>query len=476
MPFTLFTIGVFGSGFMKAKFKRELIGREGMVLLDTIRRLNRRNAVDRLIKLLNKTHPADIAWVFRHLTPDERSHVFNIIAQTSTVGEFLSELDEAIMLELVRNLTPKFMAAVIKEMASDDAADLLEALPGDVAGEIRKYMGKADRDEVEELMQYHPETAGGLMSPDFMALDGELSVGDAIEKVQQRSEEMEMAFYLYITNGDEGQLSGVLSLRQLLTNPPYRQLKNIMNPNVIAVTTDTDQEETAHIVSQYNILAVPVVDASYRLVGIVTVDDIIDVIREEATEDFLQMAGAGKDREILLKSTLSNAITRAPWLFASWIGGILAAIVISMFENELKTVLALASFIPIVIGMGGNIGTQSSTIVVRGIATGRININALSMVVFKEMRVGLLLGSFYGLILGVFAFFTYNDPLELGLVVGFSVFFSMALAATVGTLVPLVLKRMDIDAAVATGPFVTTSIDIIGVTAYFSIAKLLLEI
>lgn len=460
----------------KGTVKRELIGNEGMVLLDTIRRLNRRNATERLMKLVNKTHPADIAWVFRHLSPGERTNVFNIVAQSSEVGDFLSELDEAIMLELVEDLTPKFMVAIIKEMATDDAADLLEALPDEFANEIRQFMGKEDREEVDDLMQYHPETAGGLMSPDFMALDEELSVGDAIKKVQERSEEKEMSFYLYITHGDEGQLSGVLSLRELLMHPPYRQLSNIMNPKVIAVGTDTDQEEVAHIVSQYNILAVPVVDPSYSLIGIVTVDDIIDVIREEATEDFLQMAGAGKDREILLKSTVDNAITRAPWLFASWVGGVFAALIITLFEHELQQVIALAAFIPIVMGMGGNIGTQSSTIVVRGIATGRINMNELAKVVFKEMRVGVMLGLFYGLILGIVAYFTYGEPIQLGLVVGLSVLFAMALAATVGTFVPLILKRLDIDAAVATGPFVTTSIDIFGVFAYFLIAKLLLNL
>ena len=461
----------------KGTVKRELIGNEGMVLLDTIRRLNRRNATDRVMKLINKTHPADIAWVFRHLSPVERSTIFNIVAQSSEVADFLSELDLAIMLELVEDLTPKFMVAIIKEMATDDAADLLEALPDEFANEIRQLMGKEDREEVDELMQYHPESAGGLMSPDFMALDEELSVGDAIKKVQERSEEKEMSFYLYITHGDEGQLSGVLSLRELLMHPPYRQLSNIMNPKVIAVGTDTDQEEVAHIVSQYNILAVPVVDPSYSVIGIVTVDDIIDVIREEATEDFLQMAGAGKDREILLKSTVDNAITRAPWLFASWVGGVLAALIITFFEDELRQVIALAAFIPIVMGMGGNIGTQSSTIVVRGIATGRINMNELAKVIFKEMRVGVMLGTFYGLILGIAAYFTYGDqPIQLGLVVGLSVLFAMALAATVGTFVPLILKRLDIDAAVATGPFVTTSIDIFGVFAYFLIAKLLMNI
>jgi magnesium transporter len=455
--------------------KKELIGNEGMVILDTVRRLNRRGATAHLLKLLDKTHPADMAWVFRHLSPAERKDVFNIIAQTDLVGEFLSEVDQAIMLELVEDLTPKFLVAVISEMASDDVADLLEALPEELANEIRRLMEKEDREEVDELLQYHPETAGGLMSPDFMALDGELSAGDAIKKIQELSEEMEMAFYLYITHG-EGQLAGVISLRELLLHPPYRLLKNIMNSNVTSVTTDTNQEEVAHVISQYNFLAVPVVDTSYKLVGIVTVDDIIDVIREEATEDFLQMAGAGKDREILLKSTIDNAMTRAPWLFASWIGGVMAMLIITYFDTELQKVLALAAFIPIVMGMGGNIATQSSTIIIRGMATGRVNMQELSKVIFKEMRVGLILGTVYGLFLGVLAFFGYADPANLGLVVGLSVLFVMTLSATVGTFVPLILKRLDFDAAVATGPFVTTSIDILGVLAYFIIAKILLNL
>ncbi len=460
----------------KGTVKRELIGNEGMVLLDTFRRLIRRNAVEHLVKMLNKTHPADVAWLFRHLVPDERKFVFNILANTEIVAEFLSELDRSIMLELVEDLTPRFMVAIIEKMAGDDAADLLEALPEEVANEIRRLMDKEERQEVDELLQYHPQTAGGLMSPDFMALNEEFSVGDAIQKVQERSEEKEMSFYLYITHGEECHLSGVLSLRELLMHPPYRQLKNIMNPNAIAVTTDTDQEEVAHLVSQYNFLAIPVVDATYKLVGIVTVDDVIDVIREEATEDFLQMAGAGKDHEILLKSTVDNAMTRAPWLFASWIGGVMAALIIGVFENELEKVVALAAFIPIIMGMGGNIATQSSTIVVRGIATGRVNMEELSKVIFKEMRVGVILGALYGLILGVLAYFGYQEPANLGLVVGLSVLFSMTLAASIGTFIPLIMRRLNIDAAIATGPLVTTAIDIVGVTGYFLIASYILKI
>ncbi|WP_136806321.1 magnesium transporter [Desulfosediminicola flagellatus] len=460
---------------MEEKGKRELIGNEGQVILDMVRRLNRRGANEHLMRLIAKTHPADMAWVFRHLNEEERTKVFEIIAQTDFVGEFLSELDSALVVDLVQELSGQFMADIISAMASDDAVDLLEVLPEEVAEDIREHMGKQDREEVEELLQYHPETAGGLMSPDFMCLDEELSAGEAIASIQKRSEEKEMVFYLYITHGEE-KLAGVVSLRELLMHPAHRQLKNIMNTNVISVTTDTDQGEVAHVVSQYNILAVPVVDSSYKLVGIVTVDDIIDVIREEATEDFLQMAGAGKDREILLKSTKDNAMLRAPWLFASWLGGVMAMIIIGAFEHELSKVIALASFIPIVMGMGGNIATQSSTIIVRGIATGRVNINDFVRLVFKEMRVGVILGLVYGVFLGVVAYIGFADPPLLGLVVGISIFFCMVMAATVGTLIPLILKRFDIDAAIATGPFVTTSIDILGVLMYFYVAKLLLNL
>lgn len=455
------------------KTKKELIGNEGAVLLDMVRRLYRRNAIEHLKKLLDKTHPADIAWIFRHLGEAERKNIFNVVVQTNQVGELLSELDQSIMIDLVEDLSGQYLADIVTNMASDDAVDLLEALPEGMADEIRKHMEKKDREEMDELMQYHPQSAGGLMSTDFVSLDADLSVGDAIALVQKRSEEREMVFYLYITHG-ENKLSGVVSLRELLMNPPQRQLKNIMNDRVISVTTDTHQEEVAHVVSQYDFLAVPVVDSSFSLVGIVTVDDIIDVIREEATEDFLQMAGAGKDREILLKSTRENALLRAPWLFASWLGGIMAMIIIGGFKEELTQVLALASFIPIVMGMGGNIATQSSTIIVRGIATGRINMNEILKVVFKEMRVGLILGIMYGLFLGIITYFTHVEPPLLGLVVGVSIFVCMLMSATVGAFIPLILKRFDVDAAIATGPFVTTSIDIIGVLVYFWVAKLFL--
>lgn len=452
-----------------------MIGMEGKVLRDTLRRLHRRGAFDNIRKLILKTHPADLAWVFRTLNLTEQKDIFGVLAQTDLVASFLSELDEAIMLDLVDGLSAQFMANIVTEMASDDAADLLEALPNEVAVEIRTHMELKDRKEVEELLKYDPDSAGGIMSPDFMYLDEELTVEEAINKVQKRSEEKEMVFYLYVTHGD-GRLTGVLSLRELILHPMHRKLKNIMNTNVISVTTDTDQEEVAHIVSQYNMLAVPVVDATYTMVGIVTVDDVIDVLREEANEDFMQMAGAGRDQEILLKPLHQKILIRAPWLLASWFGGVGAMYLINSFEAVLMQVLALAAFIPIIAGMGGNIATQSSTIIVRGLATGRVNVQQVFSVVVKESIVGLALGIVFGLLLGVIAYFSYSNPAQLGMVVGVSVFAVMAMAALVGSFIPLVLKRLNIDAAVATGPFITTAVDIIGIGLYFLVAKVMLDL
>ncbi len=460
---------------MEKTTKREMIGFEGKVLLDTLRRLQRRGATENILKLVLKTHPADLSWVFRSLAPAERKTIFEVIAATDLVADFFSELDDSILLELVEDVTPAYLAEIVDKMAPDDAADLLAAIPDELAAAVQTCLQRDHRDEVEELLKYDPDSAGGIMSPDFMYLNEELTVEEAINRVQKRSEDKEMVFYLYITYGD-GQLAGVLSLRELLLHPMHRQLKNIMNTKVISVTTDTDQSEVAHIVSQYNLLAIPVVDASFKLIGIITVDDVIDVIREEATEEFFQMAGAGKDNEILFKPLHQKIMLRAPWLFASWIGGVSAMFIISSFQHELQKVLALASFMPIIAGMGGNIANQSSTIVIRGMATGRVNISHFFQILSREFLLGISLGVLFGMLLGVTALFKYTDSAYLGVVVGISVCTVMIMAASLGTAVPILLKRLHIDAAIATGPFNTTTIDVLSITLYFWVAKYLLNL
>ena len=453
--------------------KKEMYSSEITVLRDTFRRLLRRHAKTNIVKLIDKTHPADLALIFRYFNYTEQDSIFSSMSASEETVEFLNELDESITTRLIENETPSRLAEILEEASSNEQAYLMGLVNDKFAASVINLLQVEEQEELEEMMGYPEDSAGILMHTDVFTLHQDTKAREAIYALQDQ-EQAEMVFYLY-TLDDDGRLTGVISLRDLVTTPGDTMLKDIMSKNIQAVRPETDQEEVARIVSQYNFLAVPVVDSDEKLLGIVTVDNVVDVIREEATEDFLQLAGAGKDREILLKSSWENARIRLPWLFASWIGGIVAAFIIGVFDNILENAIALAAFIPVIIGMGGNVGTQSSTIIVRGLATGRVSFENSITVLFKEMRVGLILGILYGMLLGFFAIFQFIDTSPmLGIVVGLSICVSMILAATIGSLVPLVLNRFEIDPAIATGPFVTTAIDIMGVAFYFLIARSLL--
>ena len=449
--------------------RKELFRNEITILKDTFRRLLRRRAKINIVKLIDKTHPADLALLFRYFNDNEQDEVFANSKESETTAEFLNELDESIAIRLLENESPERIAQILEKASSNEQAYLMGLVDEKYANSVIDLLKAEKQEELEEMMAYPEDSAGILMYTDVFTLHEETKAKDAIYALQDQ-EEAEMVFYLYTLDND-GRLTGVISLRELVTTPGDTMLKDIMSKLIHVVRPETDQEEVARIVSQYNFLAVPVVDQEDRLLGIVTVDDVVDVIREEATEDFLQLVGAGKDREILLKSSWENARMRVPWLFASWVGGILAALIIGVFDDVLKSTIALAAFIPVIMGMGGNIGTQSSTMIVRGIATGRVSIENSVKILFKEIRVGLILGILYGLLLGVFAIFQFIDVSPMiGVVVGLSICISMIIAATIGSLVPLILNRFEIDPAIATGPFVTTAIDILGVAFYFIVA------
>ena len=455
--------------------RQKMISNEIIILRDTFRRLLRRKANTNLTKLIEKTHPADMALLFRFFSEIEQNELFTIMRPGEHTGEFLGELDESIIKRLIESETPQHAADLIEHTSSNDQASILSVIDEEASQSILDLLKSEEQEEVEEIMGYPEDSAGTLMYTDVFTLHENTLAKEAINVLQDH-ESSEMVFYLYVIDDDE-RLVGVISLRDLVTTPPNTELREIMIRSPETVRPETDQEEVARIVSQYNYLAVPVVDQEGQLLGIVTVDEIVDVIREEATEDFLQMAGAGKDREILMKSSWDNARSRLPWLFASWVGGILAAAVIGIFNNTLQGTLALAAFIPVIIGMGGNIGTQTSTLVVRGLATGRVNVGNNINIIFKEIRVGIILGILYGLLLGLFAIMRFMDISPyLGLVVGLGIASSMLIATAFGSLVPLLLHRMDIDPAIATGPFVTTSIDILGVALYLGIAKIFLPV
>lgn len=443
------------------------------ILLDTIRRLLRRNATANLKKILHKTHPADLATIFRYFTEPERRQIFPLITDKHLASDVLSEMDDSLRVELIEQMPREQIIELFSEMATDNLADILNLLPDDLSDEIVSLMKPENTEDLEAIMGYPEDTAGGIMIPEAFSLNEETTAAETITILQQ-SEHNEMVFYVYVVD-DENHLRGVCSLRQLLMVNPNKKLKDFMITQVVSVLPGTDQEDVARLVGRYNILALPVVDGDNHLLGIVTVDDIIDVIREEATEDFLQMAGAGRDREILLKSTLEESKLRFPWLFATWIGGIIASLIVGKFTGLLNKVVILAAFMPIIAGMGGNVGSQSATIVIRGLATGRVHLREAWKVILKELRVGLILGSSYGVLLGVMIeIFYQTSGIRVGLVAALGICLAMILATIMGSVAPIVLNKLDIDPAIATGPFVSTSIDILGLLIYFSIATLLL--
>ena len=446
------------------------------VVQESFRRLLRRGAITNLVRMLGRMHPADIARVIQHLSlGKEKRTVFELVKGESQRGQVLSELDAASIQELLADLAAPDIAWLLKDLGPDDQAYILGVLPEERSKEILTLMRTEDSTEVADLLKYPKDTAGGIMTTEFFSLNEDATAQEAIRRLQQAGD-TEMVFYIYVTDKDE-HLVGVLSLRQLLRVPPATPLKNIMTADVLSVSVDMDQEEVARQVARYNLLAIPVVEKDNTLVGIITVDDVVDVIREEATEDMLKMVGAAEaaEEDALLKaSPFEAAKLRFPWLFTNLAGGLLSGAILWYFRFTIQQVVAIVSFVPVIAAMGGNVGLQSSTLIIRGLATGGVEMAEMWKVLFREVRIGLLLGAACGVFLTLTGWLWHGQP-YLGIVVGVSVLIAFIVSTSMATVMPIVLKRSGIDPAIAAGPFVTTANDITGITIYLALATALLE-
>lgn len=448
-----------------------MLDQKFLMTVETVRKLLHRHATAHIQNIFSKLHPADIARLLRGFPLPDQQSLFNLVGDVKLAAQVLRESDPKTVEEIVSPLDVKRIAQIVQAMDSDDAADFVGRMDSDLAEEVLQSMHRDESAEVEQLLLYPSESAGGIMTTSVLAFPEEMTAAEAVDEVR-RASEVEMVFYIYVVD-DKGHLLGVTSLREIILAQPTAAIKSFMNQNVLSVSASTDQEEVAKLVRRYNLLAVPVVDDENKLLGMATVDDVIDVIYEEATEDMLLMAGGS--REGMETESLFGVVrARLPWLLVSCIGGVAAIQIISHFQGTLDRLVALAAFIPIIMGMGGNVGTQSAAIVIRGLALGRIDKKAIGMVVLREVRIGLVLGFIYGVLVGALAKLKYASVPMLGFTVGGAIFVAMTVSALVASLVPLVLERLNIDPAVATGPFITSSLDILGVIIYFNLANLLI--
>jgi len=440
------------------------------LLHESLRRYLRRDARAHLLKLVEKTRDEELAAAMSSMVVEEQLSIFSCLTTYARQAHVITLMAEPFGQIILSPLTPTDAARILREMAPDDMADILADLSTDHAAAILGSLEESE--EVEDLMRYADDTAGGIMIPEYLALQSDDTVENAQERLREAGD-VEMVYYVYVVN-THGHLVGVLSLRKLVTALPGTRVSEVMSTDVISVTPETDQEEVASLVARYSFLSIPVVDDSNKLLGLVTVDDVIDVLRDEATEDILKMAGAGEDLTDT-HGVRGNVQIRFPWLLASSIGGLLGAGVMSLFAETIQTHEALAFFLPVILGMSGNVGTQSATIIVRALAVGRISlVGGNWSIIRREVLVGLIMGTLYGILVGLVAWAVAGSP-YYGLTVGLAFVAGMIIASGVGASLPIVLSRIGFDPAVATGPLVTTAVDILGIAAYFGIAAGLLR-
>ncbi len=447
-----------------------------LILVPDIRELIQAGRREELIDILEDLHPADIAEIISELYGDEKVSLFSLVRKDKAV-EVFDELDENDQIFILEHLPPDDKAYFLNEMAPDERADLFEELTSEKSQEYESLMTEEARREVEILTSYSSETAGGLMTTEFASVVESMTVGEAIDFLRMTAPDKETIYSIYVTS-EKGVLVGVVQLKDLILSDPRKKISDIMDEKVISVDVNTDQEEVASIMKKYNLTVIPVVDKYRKLLGIVTIDDIIDVIHEEASEDIAKMVGTHLEDIETLLSPLKSARLRMPWLILTYIGEVLVSFIVKHFEPTLQQVIALTSYMPLIAAMGGNVGTQASTICVRGLAMGTIKMNDLGKVVVKETLAGSIMGLTYGVVLALISLLVYglkySFVLPISALVGCLA--SMTFSSVMGSIEPFVLIKLKKDPATAVGPLVTTGTDILSTTTYLTVATLLLKI
>lgn len=431
-------------------------------ILSSIRELIEKKNQGALLNLLIDLHPADIADLLTDLKKDERKYLFPLLP-TEKASAVLTELDPPIVDQILEDVSEQRLSTLVDKMDSDDAADIISELPDDVAQSVLEQIPDEISEDVKELLLYDEDTAGGIMALEFVSVKNKSTVNQTIKAIRRVRKKMKTVHTIWVTDDDD-KLLGSVSLTDLVLAKGKTLISKIINKDIKYVYTDMDQEEVAIFFRKYDLVVLPVVNSSHQLVGQITIDDIIDVVEEEASEDISLFAGAS-DEEFQEDSFLKISWVRLPWLMVAFVGQLIAAFIIQQFEGTLVQIIALTFFMPVIMAMGGNSGIQSSIIVIRGLATGEISVESTWRRFFREFRVSLFIGLIFGVIMLLVVGLWLGNYM-MGLIIGFALNLVILQATLFGGLIPFLLKRADIDPALASGPFITTFNDILGLLIY----------
>ena len=411
--------------------------------------------------------PADMAIIFDRLERDLWPKVIAPL-NIAQISDLMEELPDHLRDDLAELLSPEQLTSAFEEMASDDAADVIADLPRQLARKVLAALPTEDRREVETLLKYPEDTAGGLMQIELVSVLERATVDEAVEAIRANAEEVGDLHFVYVVD-DDNRLVGSLSLDKLILARSNTPVSNLVDRDFHSVATDVDQEEVAQMFKRYDLITLPVVDDQGTLLGRILHDDAVDVIEEEAEEDILRIAGAEEPELVYTNRIFRIASARLPWLLATVAGGLFSGFLLWQFKVSFPEMLALMTFIPVIAAMCGNVGTQSSTIVVRGFATGRVDFDNLGRFLTRELAIGIIMGIVCGLVVGMTAHLWHGNQM-LGWTVGVAMSAAITVSAIMGVLVPVVFRLIKIDPAIAAGPLVTTGNDVIGITIYYLVA------
>jgi len=417
-------------------------------------------------------HPQDRVDMFLEFTESLRKRCYTYLSAKEFAMIFPGFTLEK-QLEFLDELDETYATAMFNNMFTDDVVYFLNGLNEQQAEHILTNMNEEQAEKVRTLLAYEDETAGAIMTKELIRISANKRAEDVITQLRAEAPSAEIIYYNYVVDED-GLLVGVVSLRDLITAPPEDQIKEIMSTRVVSVDEQMDQEDVANVIQKYDILAVPVVSKENRLLGIVTVDDVIDIMEDETTEDFGEISAAKGATDINI-SSFEAAKKRSPWIIALMFFGLITASVIGQFEETLEQVVILAAFVPMIMDSAGNVGTQSLTVSVRGLALGTVGQGSFSKMIRREFRTGLMMGIICMFIIAIIIPIFYGTWM-IGAIVGISILCTLSVSSVVGAVVPLIIHKLKIDPAVASGPFITTINDIIGLLIYFSIATALLDV